>query len=93
MMRGCLVAACVLLSAVATAAGQSGDDLTLMFNESTYTVDEGEMVDVVVLLCGDIMDEVVVTFMTNDGTAEAGSDYMSETVDLTFSAGLPPVRL
>jgi hypothetical protein len=57
-----------------------------MFNQSAYTVEEGEMVDVVVQLCGSITDDVVVTFTTNDDTAEAGSDYTSETVDLTFSA-------
>ena len=40
-----------------------------MFNQSAYIVDEGEMVDVVVELCGNITDDVVVTFTTNDDTA------------------------
>ena len=44
-------------------------DLTLMFNQSAYTVEEGDMVDVVVLLCGNITDDVVVNVMTVDGTA------------------------
>jgi hypothetical protein len=57
-----------------------------MFDQSAYTVDEGGMVGVVVQLCGNITNDVVVTFMTNGDTAEAGSDYTSETVDLTFSA-------
>ena len=40
-----------------------------MFDQSASTVDEGGMVDVVVQLCGNITDDVMVTFMTNDGTA------------------------
>ena len=45
-------------------------ELSLMFDESTYTVVEGGMVEVVVELCGTIMDDVVVsTLTTNDGSA------------------------
>ena len=45
-------------------------DLTLMFDQpAAYTVDEGGMVDVVVQLCGNVTNDVVVTFMTDDGTA------------------------
>ena len=40
-----------------------------MFNQSAYSVEEGEMVDVVVQLCGSITDDVMVTVMTNDDTA------------------------
>ena len=40
-----------------------------MFNESTYSVDEGGTVDVVVTLCGAIMDDVVATLTTNDDSA------------------------
>ena len=40
-----------------------------MFDQPAYTVDEGGVVDVVVQLCGNITNYVVVTFTTNDDTA------------------------
>ena len=40
-----------------------------MFDQPAYIVDEGEMVDVVVQLCGNITNDVMVTFTTNDDTA------------------------
>ena len=59
-------------------------DLTLMFDQPAYTVDEREMVDVVVLLCGNITDDVVVTFTTNHGTAGTAWLFLNDTYLYTF---------
>ena len=59
-------------------------DLTLMFDQPAYTVEEGEMVDVVVQLCGNITDDVVVTFMTNDATAGTAWAFRNDHILVHF---------
>ena len=44
-------------------------ELTLIFDQPAYTVEEGGTVDVVVQLCGNITDDVLVSVMTDDGSA------------------------
>ena len=46
-------------------------ELTLMFDQPAYSVEEGGTVDVMVTLCGVITDDVMVSVMTVDGTAGA----------------------
>ena len=44
-------------------------ELTLIFDQDDYSVEEGETVDVIVALCGNITDDVMVSVMTGNGTA------------------------
>ena len=59
-------------------------DLTLMFDQPAYIVEEGEMVDVVVQLCGSITDDVVVTFTTNDDTAGTTWPFLNDHILVDF---------
>ena len=43
--------------------------LNVTFNLTEYTVNEGETVDVIVQLCGNATDDVVVTVTMQDGSA------------------------
>ena len=40
-----------------------------MFDQSAYTVEEGETVNVTIQLCGNITGDVMVSVTTEDGTA------------------------
>ena len=44
-------------------------ELTLIFDQDDYSVDEGKAVDVMVTLFGNITNDVMVSVMTDDGTA------------------------
>ena len=59
------------------------------FNSPTYTVGEGDgSATITVSLCAASAQTVTVSFATSDGTALAGSDYMTASGALTYTPGI-----
>ena len=65
-------------------------DLTLMFDQSAYTVEEGEIVVVMVELCGNITDDVVVNVMTDNGTAGTAHAHFLTHLYISYSLDVFP---
>jgi hypothetical protein len=60
---------------------------TVGFTESSYTVGQGQNIEIVVALNAPAQQDVTIDYATSDGTAKAGVDYRETSGTLTIPAG------
>ena len=91
MLSGATNASLAGGAATLTATGTITDDddpqVTVSFEQSTYTVDEGETVSVTVTLDKDPERTVSIPLTTTDQGGAAGSDYSGVPASLIFNSG------
>ena len=64
-------------------------ELTLISDNS---VEEGGIVNVMVTLCGNITDGVVVSVMTDNGTAGIAQHFSISILDMSLTVDCPPIH-
>ena len=75
-------------TATITIADDDSATSTILFESSSYTVNEGDgSATLVVIRSGGLAAPATVTFSTSDGTATGGSDYAASSGTITFSPG------
>jgi|GEM_PF-5925845 hypothetical protein len=67
--------------------GGSGSEPTVQFSAYSYTVAEGDMIDIPIVLSGPYSQTVSVGYATSDGTGYAGVDYQAISGTLPFPPG------
>src|SRR6185436_16614361 len=73
---------------ITEAAAFGGSETTLQFNASSFSAKEGDTsVTVTVTRVGDPSSSPVVAYVTSDGSAKEGRDYISSQGILTFAKG------
>jgi hypothetical protein len=73
---------------ITEAAAFGGADTTLQFGATSYTANESDgAVTVTVTRNGDLNSAPLVAYVTSDGTAKEGRDYVSSQGILTFAKG------
>ena len=79
--------ALVAVPAVLTGLAQADNSPTVAFSQQTYTVDEGDLLEMDIRLSQALDEDLALVVATSDGTAASPEDYVAVSIPTTIHAG------